>query len=443
MVSTPSLPPGPRPTPWGLYQVIHEPGPLIAEQIRRYGDPFTERFVGFSTVFSCNPEAARRLLTADPDLFEVPNPDQLVPLLGKDSVLFLIGARHRAERKLLNPHFHGGRMRAYGQLIREITRRQLAAWRVSDRFRMLDTTQAISLEVILGAVFGVDSDRLNDFRTAVLDFVNAFTAPLVFVKRLRRPLFGVGPWDRFVQARQKLDRMIDDEVARRKPATDDRQRQDILSLLVSARYEDGSAMTREQIRDELVSLLFAGHETTAVSLAWTLYHLHRQPATLERVRGEVTALGSEPDLEEIVQLPYLTAVCKESLRLHPVVPILPPRQVREPFEFLGYTLPPKTLVSIGTIAMHRREDLYPAPDSFNPERFLSRTYSPFEYLPFGGGTRRCIGAEFAMYEMKIVLATMLTECRLSLATQEPVRQRRRGLVLGPAGGVPMLLTGRV
>jgi len=171
MVSTPSLPPGPRPTPWGLYQVIHEPGPLIAEQIRRYGDPFTERFVGFSTVFSCNPEAARRLLTADPDLFEVPNPDQLVPLLGKDSVLFLIGARHRAERKLLNPHFHGGRMRAYGQLIREITRRQLAAWRVSDRFRMLDTTQAISLEVILGAVFGVDSDRLNDFRTAVLDFV--------------------------------------------------------------------------------------------------------------------------------------------------------------------------------------------------------------------------------------------------------------------------------
>lgn len=438
------LPPGSPRTPWKMLQVMKDPDAFIAEEVARHGDPFTERYSGKPTVFSISPDAARRLLTADPDLFEVPNPEQLSPLVGKESVLFLVGARHRAERKLLNPHFHGGRMRAYGKLMRDITRRHTEGFRTSDVFRMLDVTQAISLEVIIRAVFGVESDSLEAFRSVIVEFVRSFTPPLIFFKWLRRPLGGLGPWNRFLAIKEKFNQMIEEEITKRTEAA---QRgvelHDILAMLISARYEDGSAMSREQIRDELIALLFAGHETTAVALGWALHHIHLDPAILERIRAELAPLGRDPEPEALSQLPYLTAVCKETLRLHPVVPILPMRQVREPFEFQGYTLPPGTLVSIGTVTLHKREDLYPAPLSFSPDRFLNRTFTPFEYMPFGGGPRRCIGAEFAMYEMKIVLGTMLSDMRLSLASSAPVRDDRRGLVLAPSGGVPMLITQRL
>jgi cytochrome P450 len=439
-----SLPPGPSRTPWSVWKAMTDPDTFCAQALARYGDPFTERSTGKPTVFSATPEGAKRILTADPELFEVPNPEQLAPLLGENSVVFYVGTRHRAERKLLNPHFHGSRMRAYGKLMRDVTRRHTESLQISEVFRVLDVSQSISLEVIIRAVFGVDSDRLNDFRAAIVEFVAAFSPPLVFLKWLRRPLGGLGPWDRFIAVRQKINQMIDEEITQRtEAAKQGRELHDILAMLISARYEDGSAMTREQIRDELLALLFAGHETTAVALGWALYHLHKDPAIGERVRAELAPLGREPEPEELTQLPYLSAVCKETLRLHPIAPILPMRQVREPFEFLGYTLPPKTLLSIATIRLHQREDIYPAPHDFSPERFQSRTFTPFEYMPFGGGPRRCIGAEFAMYEMKIVLATLLGDYRLSLASAAPVRDARRGLVLAPSGGVPMLITKRL
>jgi cytochrome P450 len=443
-MSTAALPPSLPRTPWGLWKVITDPDAILAEAVARCGDPFTDRLAGPATVFSATPEAARRLLTADPDLFEVPNRELMAPLVGDGSLALLVGARHRAERKLLNPHFHGGRMRAYGTLLRDITRRHISGLRVSDTFRMLDITQAISVEVILRAVFGVSSNRLDAFHHAVIDFVKAFSAPLVFFQGLRRPLAGIGPWDRFIEVRNRLHQMMDEETAQRREAVQaGRDPQDILGLLVRARYDDGSAMTQQQLRDELITLLFAGHETTAIALAWALYHLHKAPAMLERLRRELKTLGDEPEPEAVTQLPYLTALCKETLRLHPVAPILPPRQVREPFEFMGYNLPPGTLISIATLRLHKREDLYPAPLSFLPERFLQRSFTPFEYMPFGGGTRRCIGSEFAMYEMKMVLATLLSDCRLSLASDEIPREARRNLVLGPSNGVPMLLTARL
>lgn len=444
MSATIGLPPGSPRSPWGMWKVMNDPDAFIAEEIARHGDPFTERYTGKPTVFSISPDAARRLLTADPDLFEVPNPEQLSPLVGENSVLFLIGARHRAERKLLNPHFHGSRMRAYGTLMRDVTRRHTESFRTSDVFRALDVTQAISLEIIIRAVFGVDSEAVEAFRSVIVEFVRAFTPPLIFFKFLRRSIAGFGPWERYLAVKQKFNQMIEDEITKRSEAAKQGQElHDILAMLISARYEDGSAMSREQIRDELVSLLFAGHETTAVALGWALYHLHKDPMIGERIRAEVTPLGRDPEPEALAQLPYLTAVCKETLRLHPIAPILPMRQVREPFEFQGYTLPATTLVSIGTVRLHKREDLYPAPLTFSPERFVNRTFTPFEYMPFGGGPRRCIGAEFAMYEMRIVLATMLSDLRMSLASSARVREDRRGLIMAPSGGVPMLITQRL
>lgn len=438
------LPPGPRPTPWLTLQAMLDPDTVLRNFALKYGDPVTDRSVGRPVVFSSTPEGARQLLTADPDTFAVPDPEFLTPLIGEHSVLFLVGARHRAERKLLNPHFHGDRMRAYGETIAAVAERHLAAWRVSEPWSAIEQMQSISLEVIIRTVFGVASTRVPEFRQAVIDWVDAFSPFLVFFRGLRIEGLPVGPWARMQRARARIDNLLDDEITLRRQAlaagaTLD---QDILSRLITARYDDGSAMTDAQLRDELITLLFAGHETTAITLCWALYYLHRDPALLARVRAELSGLGEPPPIEAIPSLPLLSAVVNETLRLHPVVPILAARQLNRPFVFLGYELPPGTLVSIGTLRLHKREDLYPNPYAFVPDRFLKRTFSAFEFMPFGGGVRRCIGASFALYEAKIVLATLLTRCNLSLATDRPVRDRRRNLVLGPSKNLRFVLAGR-
>lgn len=436
-----SLPPAGAWRPWHIIQTMLDPDAALLRLVRDVGDPFTDRTLPTPMVFSCTPEGARQLLTADPDLFAVPDPDLLAPFLGIHSLLLLVGDRHRAERKLLNPHFHGDRMRAYGDVVAEIAEAQAASWRLGERFTVLDATQAISLEVILRAVFGVGSDRIDAFRRAVLQFVGTLTPPLFFFRWLRRDLGGRGPWSDFLRARAQLDAMLDAEIARRRQG-DLVGQHDILSLLLQARYEDGGAMSPAQLRDELVTLLFAGHETTAIALAWALYFLHRHPETLQKLLAELATLGPRPSHEAVATLPYLSAVCNETLRLHPVVPILPPRQLRRPFHFQGYDLPPDLLVSIGTMRLHKREDLYPDPYRFHPDRFVGRSYSAFEYMPFGGGVRRCIGASFALYEMKIVLATILPRHRLILQTHGPVRAQRRNAVMGPSRDLRMALIQR-
>lgn len=436
------LPPGPRRTPWSVGWSILSPAAALGHYAQQFGDPFTDRMIGRPNVITWSPEGARELLTADPDYFEVPQPEIMIPILGQNSLLVLVGERHRSERKLLNPHFHGSRMRAYGNIMRDIALKSMAEWKVSEPFRMLDKTQVISVDVIVRAVFGVDSGHLEEFRAAVIEFVRALSLPIVFFPVLRQEFGGHGPWARFVRARTKLCTMLDaamDAESARQASTGE-VRQDILSLLVSARYDNGQPLERQHLRDELITLLFAGHETTAVSLAWMFYDLHRSPAALARLRSEIAALGPDPDPDAVAQLPYLTAVCNESMRLHTILPISAPRQIRKPFPFMGYTLQPGTLATIALTRLHKREDLYPEPLSFRPERFLGRTFSPFEFAPFGGSVRRCIGAAFALYEMKIVLATVLSRCRLSLVSNAPIREMPRNAVVGPSDGVRMLVT---
>ena len=438
-----SLPPGPAHRPWHTIHAILHPDDALADLQKRYGDPFCTRAISGPTVVTCSPQGARCLLTADPDNFGVADPELTLPLLGDKSLLLISGETHRAERKLLGPPFHGDRMRAYGGLMRDIARKYAAALPLHTPFRAIDTTQAISLEVILRAVFGVESDRLDGFRQVIIDLVAAFGPLIIFFRQLRRPLFGLGPWDRFIMQRDLLDRMLDDEMSRR--TTEPKERNDILSLLMAARQEDGTPLPRNQLRDELVTLLFAGHETTGLSLSWALYHLLRSPQTLLKLRQELAehpqAVASQPDV--LTQLPYLSAVCSETLRLHPLAPIIPPRLLQRPFEFLGYKLPAGIKLTVATMRLHKREDLYPEPLAFRPERFIGHTFSPFEYMPFGGGIRRCLGAAFAMYEMKIVLATLISSCRLELASDEPVYEVRRNAVMAPSNGVKLIVKERL
>lgn len=436
----PSLP-GPKYfNPFAFVRSLSDPTDLMLEGRERYGDTYQLPTVFCPLVITGDPEGVRAMFTADADTFVPYQPDASSPFLGDTSLVLVSGARHRRDRKLLSPPFHGARMRAYGAVMAESAQRAAAAWAKGAPFRMVDTTQDISLDVILQAVFGLDqaSPRGRSVREAVIQFVGAIRPLFIFLPWLRRDFFGWSSWARFKRARDHLDSLIHAALAerRREPG----ERDDILSLMMSARYEDGGAMSDAELRDELMTLLFAGHETTAIALAWAFYWLHRDPDELGRVHAELDTLGPSADVEAIAALPYLDAVCQESLRIHPVAPEIP-RVLVKPLQLFDWTLPAGTAIMASVIVVHNREDLYPEPTRFRPSRFLERKFTPFEHIAFGGGARRCIGAAFALYEMKIVLATLLRSHRLRLVSTSKVSPVRRGLTMGPAGGIPMIYEG--
>lgn len=305
--------------------------------------------------------------------------------------------------------------------------------------------QDISLQVILEAVFGLyEGERCQQLKQIITRMSEIFRSPLtsafLFFPLLQLDLGAWSPWGNFVRQRQQIDELLYAEIRERREQPDP-DRTDILSLLLLARDEEGKLMTDQELRDELMSLMFAGSETTATAMSWTLYWVHRLPEVREKLLKELETLGDSPDPMTIFRLPYLTAVCNETLRIHPVAMLTFPRVVEEPVELLGQQLEPGTAL-VGCIYLtHQREDLYPEPKQFNPERFLERQFSPYEFIPFGGGARRCVGEALAQFEMKLVLATILSRYQLALAEQKPVRPQRRGVTLGPAGGVKMVITG--
>lgn len=434
-------PPGPRYfNPYTFVRTLADPTDFMLKTRERYGDTYRLPTAFGPVVVTGDPEGVRAMFTADADTFIPYQPDVTSPFVGDTSLILVSGARHRRDRKLLSPPFHGARMRAYGAIMADTAQRTAAAWTVGVPFKMLDSTQDISLNVILQAVFGLDhaSPRGQAVREAVIQFVEAIRPTFVFMKWLRRDFFGLSAWARFKKVRDHLDSLLYATMAerRREPA----ERDDILSLMMSARFEDGGAMSDVELRDELFTLLFAGHETSAVSLAWALYWLHRDPDELGRVLAELDALGPSPDPEAIAALPYLDAVCQESLRIYPVAPEIL-RHLVKPLKLLDWTLPAGTDLITSVILVHNREDLYPEPTRFRPSRFLDRKFTPFEHIPFGVGPRRCIGAAFALYEMKIVLATLLRSHRLRLVSSAPVSPERRGMTMGPKGGIPMIYEG--
>lgn len=436
----PSLP-GPRYfNPFAFVRSLSDPTDFMLETRDRYGSTYRLPTALGPVVVIGEPEGIRAIFSADADTFVPFQPDLTSPFVGESSLVLVSGARHRRDRRLLSPPFHGPRMRAYGAVMAESAKRAAAAWTRGAPFKMLDTTQSISLDVILQAVFGLDhtSPQGQAVREAVIRFMGSLRPQFIFLRWMRRDFFGWSSWARFKQARDHLDSLLYATMAerRREPA----ERDDILSLMMSARYEDGGAMSDVELRDELLTLLSAGHETTAVALAWAFYWLHRDPDELGRVLAELDALGPSADAEAIAALPYLDAVCQEALRIHPVAPEIL-RHLVKPLQLFDWTLPAGTSVLASVIMLHNREDIYPEPTRFRPSRFLEHKFTPFEHIPFGGGARRCIGAAFALYEMKIVLATILRSHRLRLVSSSKVSPARRGATMGPRNGIPMLYEG--
>jgi cytochrome P450 family 110 len=339
-------------------------------------------------------------------------------------------------RQLMMPPFHGERMRSYGELIDNVTDEVTRTWVAGRAFSARKPMQTISMRVILRAVLGFteDSERYQQMEKLLESLLDALSSPLgvsfLYFPSLRRNLGSLSPWGTFIRKRGKIDRFIYDEIADRR-AHPDRAREDILSLLMSARDRTGELLTDAELRDELMTPLAAGHETTATALTWAFYWIHKFPKVRERLLDEIRTLDPN-DQGALSRLPYLNAFCCETLRIYPVGMLTFPRVTTTAVNVTGHSLEPGTVV-VGSIYLtHRRKEIYPEPDQFRPERFLERRFSSFEYLPFGAGTRRCIGMAFAQFEMKLVIKRILSKFELALANERFVRPVRRGLTAGPS-----------
>lgn len=398
-------------------------GPRFLEWCHdRYGPVFTVRLnTGRVIVIAGDPMIAKEVFQGGgEDLHAGAGNVILKPILGARSVLLLDGQEHLRQRRLLLPPFHGERMRAYAETMREVAERHISAWPVGRPFSVHPTMQAITLEIILRTVFGVDEPaRIERLAAPMKRLLNSTDQPLrLLLLQLTRSAGAKprSPWGRVFALMAPVDALIHEQIAERRG--DETPRDDILSLLLAARDEDGNALTDAELRDELMTLLLAGHETTATALAWTLERLVRSPRVLKRLREEVEVGTGE-------RTEYLDATIKEALRLRPVVPGVI-RQLQRPLTIGGMELPAGVNVAPSIYLIHRRPDVYPDPHAFRPERFLGEDVpSTYEWLPFGGGIRRCLGASFALYEMRIVLETILRRATLETTDEasEPIKRR--------------------
>jgi cytochrome P450 family 135 len=391
---------------------------------RRYGDEFTVRLAQVGTfVFTTDPDTLKTVFTTGPDQLRAGEANvALEPVLGSRSVLLLDGAEHIRQRRLMLPPFHGERLRGYEQLIAEIAEDEIRGWPAGEALTLQPRMQAVTLEVILRVVFGMDrGQRLVRLRELIKQLLTVTTRPWALVPWLRRDLGRLSPWVRFIAVREAVDEALFDEIARRRDDPSLPERTDIFSLLIQARDEDGAPLTDRELHDELITLLVAGHETTATGLAWAFERIVRHPGGLEQLAGD-DARG------------YADAVVQETLRLRPPIPIVARRVVNEPFQLGEHEIPVGTMVAPCIYLVHRRADLYPDPYSFRPERFLDRPPETYAWLPFGGGMRRCIGASFAVLEMSTILRTVARALRLEPAGAEPERISRRAIVFAPSRG---------
>lgn len=443
------LPDGPESFAWWeLIKWIGDPLAYLEAGARCYGEIFTIRLSGFAPfVIIGNPQGIQEILSVDAKLFDSGSANDIVrPLVGDNSLLLLDGDRHKRQRKLLMPPFHGERLQAYGQIICDIAEKVASQWTEENSFIAREAMQDITLEVILQAVFGLSEgeryQRLKPLLAAMLDLTGSpLRSSVLFFKFLQRDWGAWSPWRRMMRRKQEIYDLLQAEIDERRSSTEITGN-DILSLMLLARDENGEPMSDEELKDEMMTLLVAGHETTATALAWAFYWIHKLPEVREKLLQELDNLGENPDPMAIYQLPYLTAVCQETLRIYPIVPIAFFRLPRKPVEIMGRSFAAGTMLASCIYLVHHREDLYPQPKQFKPERFLERQYSPYEYLPFGGGNRRCLGYALAQLEMKLVLATILSRYQLALADNKPVKPQRRGLTIAPADGVRMVLKGK-
>ncbi len=424
----------PLPKALQTLRFLVRPGAFMEHWRAELGETFHASVHGpGELVFISDPASLKKLFAADRVNTIAPGRNIILgPLLGPGSLLLQEGSEHLRRRKLMLPPFHGERMRAYEEVISAAAERSVASWPVGTPFRLHPSMQAITLEVILRAVFGITDERRRDeLSGALVEILGATASPRAvgfIVPGLRRtPMYR-----RLDGLSTRIDELLAAEITERRADPDLSERDDILSMLVEARFDDGSRMEDAELRDQLMTLLLAGHETTATGLAWTFDLLFRNPDAFARLTDEVRAGEFE----------YLDAVIEESLRVRPVVPFTG-RELREPAGLGGYELDAGTIVMAAISLTHTRPDLYPEPYAFRPERFLEGEAETYSWIPFGGGTRRCIGAAFAQFEMRVALETILRSCELRPGSERPERAVRRNVTLSPAGGTLAVLEGRL
>ena len=379
--------------------------------------PFLLRFPGFGEVlFVSTVNGARDILTAPGTLCRAPLPHPIEPLVGQNSLILLSGEPHRRTRSILMPAFRGERMSGYVDLIADATNDEIASLQPGDQFVVRDAAQAITLDVVIRVVFGVaDRTRRAEYARVIKELMRSGTAPLMLLPWLRREIAGRGPWAQLVGFRAQLDGLLSEQIEERRGMGE--HGSDMMELILTATDEDGNSLGDDALREQLRTMLAAGHETTSTSLAWALYHIHRDESIRSRV---VEELADAATPWEIAALPYLGAVIQETLRMHPTVPVVL-RRLTGPLTVAGVPRSAGDVVGIALPALHFNRNVWGDPDSFDPDRFLERKPSPFEYAPFGGGYRRCIGAAFAQHELAVAIGTILNTVELRM----PAREQRR------------------
>jgi cytochrome P450 len=429
-----AAPPGSRmPAALQALRYVRDPLGFLIRLNRRYGDVYSVKFPFFERlVYVADPTLVKAVFTGSPEVFHAgeANAAVLKPALGPNSVLTLDEAPHMRQRKLLLPSFHGERIARYGELIREVTLREMESWPVGEAFSLRPHTQRITLAVIMRAVFGVTDDARLERLSGLIDAFSVRVNAIIAFPMLQRDLGRWSPWGRFLRARAALDEFIYEEIGirRAKIVAGESGHDDVLSLLLGARDDDGAGMSDEELRDELLTILGAGHETTATGLAWAMERTLRFPRVHARLRETVAGGDDE----------YLEATIKETLRARPVI-IDVGRRLTAPVQIGGYEIPAGCYAMAAIAALHYREDLFPSPGEFRPERFLDGKADSYAWIPFGGGVRRCIGASFAEFEMRVVLRAILERADLSAPDLKPERIKVRNITLAPEHGTRVVL----
>jgi cytochrome P450 len=421
----------------GVVQAVRfsrDPVGFLVRNRLRYGDVFSLSFPGFGRmIYLADPALVKQVFTGDPATFHAgaANARALEPILGRFSLLTLDREDHMRQRKLLLPPFHGEAVQRYRDLIAEITSREVERWPVGEPFELRPRMQAITLEVILRAVFGIrEEERLGLFRT-LLPRLGEATGLQMWLPFLRRDLGPWSPWARFLKLRAEVDALVYDEIRRRRAEPDAAERGDVLSLLLGARHQDGSPMSDRELRDELITLLTAGHETSATGLAWAFERLLRNPGAMRSLQAEVENGGDE----------YADAVVKETLRVRPVI-VDVARLVTADVDLGRWRVRAGTIVVPAIALVQLMPEVYPDPHAFRPERFLDGQPAPYTWIPFGGGVRRCLGAPFAQLEIRTVMQTVLAQATLRAPDPAPERIRLRHVTLVPSRDALVVMDGR-
>jgi cytochrome P450 family 135 len=415
---------------------MRDPILFLKNARKRYGEPFTLSLLGFGTIVVISePKLLQELTNGPPSIFMAGEANApLAPVMGRHSLPLLDGPRHLEQRRLLLPPLHGEHLQNYADIMATIAKREIDSWRDTSAFPLLPRMLRLSLEIILQVVFGLSKDRrLEQMRALIPRFLTRGQQVVFWGLMSQHEIWPWRPRIRFLSVKNDLDRLIYGLIADRRAAPDLERREDVLSMLCRARHEDGTLMAEEEIRDELVSLIMAGHDTTGLALSWTMELLLRNPRALQCLQDELASNSSEK---------YLDAVIQETQRMRPSVPLIA-RMLDQPYEFNGQRLPADTVVAGGVALVHHRDDIYPNPEAFRPERFIDDSVESssesYAWLPFGGGIRRCVGASFAQLELRQVLP-LLVNAGLQPVSKRPEHMVAAGIILKPLRGVRVRLT---